>query len=60
MVAHITEDLITDLETVEEIPLLGEAFLNSTCLQNTEECGISFHLRPNNCSGLKQHMFIIS
>lgn len=42
MVAHITEDIITDLETVEEIPLLGEAFLNSTCLQNTEECGIAF------------------
>lgn len=60
MVAHITEDIITDLETVEEIPLLGEAFLNSTCLQNTEEYSISFHLRPNNCSGLKQQMSIIS
>lgn len=36
MVAHITEDIIAGLETVEEIPLLGEAFLNSTCLQNTD------------------------
>lgn len=42
MVAHVTEDLITDLETVQEIPLLGEALLNSTCLQNSEEYGISF------------------
>lgn len=49
--------IITKLETVEKIPVMGETFLNRYYIVNY--C-MSPQLLSNNHSGLKQHKFIIS